>query len=136
MSDVSPIRLIGREPLASIGQPQVPLAKRPDFDLAGTRVYPSRLLLEGPTSTLPLERRVMEVLLAFVDADGAVLSRSDLVGAGHGGLDRDVFSRRELIDRLLDPTLQGNPADDHTKGVFDEAIRGKTDRFTHLYRKK
>jgi DNA-binding winged helix-turn-helix (wHTH) protein/tetratricopeptide (TPR) repeat protein len=79
LSDVSPIRLIGREPLASIGQPQVPLAKRPDFDLAGTRVYPSRLLLEGPTSTLPLERRVMEVLLAFVDANGAVLSRDELM---------------------------------------------------------
>lgn len=28
-----------------------------------------------------------------------------------------------------------NSADDHSKGVFDPAIRGKTDRFTHLYRR-
>jgi predicted methyltransferase len=28
-----------------------------------------------------------------------------------------------------------NPADDRTKIVFDKSIRGKTDRFVHLYRK-
>jgi DNA-binding winged helix-turn-helix (wHTH) protein/tetratricopeptide (TPR) repeat protein len=64
---------------ASIALPQVPLAKRPDFNLGGTRVVPSRLLLEGPAATVPLERRVMEVLLAFVDAGGAVLSRDELL---------------------------------------------------------
>ena len=73
------MRLVGTEPPASIGRPQIPLAKRPDFDLGGTRVLPSRLLLEGPAATVPLERRVMEVLLAFVDADGAVLSRDELL---------------------------------------------------------
>lgn len=79
MSDVSPMRRVGSETQAAIGGPQVPLARRPDFGLGGTRVFPSRLLLEGPTATLPLERRVMEVLLAFVDADGAVLSRDELL---------------------------------------------------------
>ena len=73
------MRLVGTEPPASIGRPQIPLAKRPDFDLGGTRVLPSRLLLEGPGATVPLERRVMEVLLAFVDANGAVLSRDELL---------------------------------------------------------
>jgi predicted methyltransferase len=29
-----------------------------------------------------------------------------------------------------------NPADDHSKEVFDASIRGKTDRFAHLYRKQ
>jgi predicted methyltransferase len=29
-----------------------------------------------------------------------------------------------------------NPADDHTKLVFDPAIRGHTDRFVHLYRRR
>ena len=29
-----------------------------------------------------------------------------------------------------------NSTDDHSKMVFDPAIRGKTDRFTHLYRKQ
>jgi predicted methyltransferase len=28
-----------------------------------------------------------------------------------------------------------NPADDHTKGVFDASLRGKTDQFIHKYRK-
>lgn len=79
MSDVSPMRLVRSEPPTSIDGSQLPLAKRPDFDLGGTRVFPSRLLLEGPAATVPLERRVMEVLLTFVDADGAVLSRDELL---------------------------------------------------------
>ena len=29
-----------------------------------------------------------------------------------------------------------NPADDHSLNVFDKGIRGKTDRFVHLYRKR
>jgi predicted methyltransferase len=28
-----------------------------------------------------------------------------------------------------------NPADDHTKGVFDESVRGQTDRFLYRFRK-
>ena len=31
--------------------------------------------------------------------------------------------------------LLRNADDDHSKNVFDPAIRGKTDRFVHLYRK-
>ena len=65
--------------MASVDESPLPLAKRPDFDLGGTRVFPPRLLLEGPAATVPLERRVMEVLLTFVDADGAVLSRDELL---------------------------------------------------------
>jgi predicted methyltransferase len=38
----------------------------------------------------------------------------------------------ELV-RTLD--VLANPADDHTKNVFDPAIRGKTDRFVQLYHK-
>lgn len=30
--------------------------------------------------------------------------------------------------------LLDNPADDHTLSVFDAAVRGRTDRFVHLYR--
>ncbi|HEY8265406.1 MAG TPA: hypothetical protein VIG03_02445, partial [Steroidobacteraceae bacterium] len=38
----------------------------------------------------------------------------------------------------LEKTWDGlrNASDDHSKKVFDPAIRGKTDRFTQLYRKK
>lgn len=38
----------------------------------------------------------------------------------------------DLVGTL--PVLR-NPDDDHSKNVFDPAIRGKTDRFVHLYRK-
>ena len=38
----------------------------------------------------------------------------------------------ELVGTL---DLLRAPADDHTLNVFDPAIRGKTDRFVHLYRK-
>jgi predicted methyltransferase len=38
----------------------------------------------------------------------------------------------ELV-RTLD--LLRNPDDDHSKNVFDPAIRGKTDRYVQLYRK-
>ena len=31
--------------------------------------------------------------------------------------------------------LLRNPADDHTKVVFDPAIRGKTDQFAYRFRK-
>lgn len=33
------------------------------------------------------------------------------------------------------PVLR-NPGDDRSKNVFDPSIRGKTDRFVHLYRKR
>jgi len=38
----------------------------------------------------------------------------------------------ELVKSI--PLLR-NPDDDHSKNVFDPAIRGKTDRYVHLYRK-
>jgi DNA-binding winged helix-turn-helix (wHTH) protein/tetratricopeptide (TPR) repeat protein len=69
-----------RETSASGQPPKVSLARRADFELGGTRVYPSRLLLETPgVGAVPVERLVMEVLLAFVEAEGAVLSRDELL---------------------------------------------------------
>ncbi len=46
---------------------------------------------------------------------------------------KDIAGHGFLLEKSW-PNLR-NSADDHTKGVFDEAIRGKTDRFTHLYRR-
>ncbi len=52
----------------------------------------------------------------------------------------EAFTKKDFAGHgfLLEKSWHGlrNSADDHTKGVFDEAIRGKTDRFTHLYRKR
>jgi predicted methyltransferase len=51
----------------------------------------------------------------------------------------ESFTKKDIARHgfLFEKAWHGlrNSADDHTKGVFDEAIRGKTDRFTHLYRR-
>lgn len=47
---------------------------------------------------------------------------------------RDLAARGFVFEKAYDGLR--NPADDHTKLVFDPAIRGKTDRFVHLYRRK
>ena len=52
----------------------------------------------------------------------------------------EEFAKKDFTSQgfALEKTWDGlrNPADDHSKQVFDAAIRGKTDRFTQLYRKK
>jgi predicted methyltransferase len=53
-------------------------------------------------------------------------------------IDED-FARKDITSHgfLVEKAWHGyrNSQDDHSKQVFDESIRGKTDRFTHLYRK-
>jgi predicted methyltransferase len=58
---------------------------------------------------------------------------SDLHRIDEAFAKKDMSSHGFLLEKSW-PNLR-NSADDHTKGVFDEAIRGKTDRFTHLYRR-
>lgn len=52
----------------------------------------------------------------------------------------ETFARRDIEAHgfTLERTWDGyrNPGDDYTKLVFDPAVRGKTDRFTHLYRRR
>lgn len=52
----------------------------------------------------------------------------------------EEFTKKDLNSHgfLVEKSWHGlrNSADDHTKGVFDDAIRGKTDRFTVLFRKR
>ena len=52
----------------------------------------------------------------------------------------ESFTKKDITSHgfLFEKAWPGyrNSADDHSKGVFDESIRGKTDRFTHLYRKQ
>ncbi|ANY20949.1 Transcriptional activator CadC [Tsuneonella dongtanensis] len=55
------------------------LAKRPDFALGAATVRPSVRTVEGPGGTATAEPRVMQVLVALVDARGAVLTRDDLI---------------------------------------------------------
>ena len=66
MADIFPMRVIvGGRPTAT-DQPPLQLAKRPDFHLGAILIRPSRLALEGPSGPVPVERRMMEVLLAFL----------------------------------------------------------------------
>jgi predicted methyltransferase len=48
-------------------------------------------------------------------------------------LKKDLTAAGFVFDAESD--VLRNPADDHTLGVFDEAIRGKTDRFVFRFRK-
>lgn len=52
----------------------------------------------------------------------------------------ESFAKRDIEshDFALDRTWDGyrNPGDDYSKLVFDPEVRGKTDRFTHLYRRR
>ena len=52
----------------------------------------------------------------------------------------EAFARKDIASHgfLFEKAWPGyrSSTDDHTKEVFDESIRHKTDRFTHLYRKQ
>lgn len=53
-------------------------------------------------------------------------------------IDED-FAKKDIASHgfIFEKTWPGyrNSTDDHSKDVFDPSVRGKTDRFTHLYRK-
>lgn len=57
----------------------IALAKRLDFALGAALVRPSLRSIEGPLGAAKGEPRVMQVLVALVDAKGKVLSREDLL---------------------------------------------------------
>lgn len=61
--------------------PSLALARRADFPLGAATVRPSIRSIDGPSGTVVLEPLVMQVLLAFVDAEGAVLTREELMRA-------------------------------------------------------
>lgn len=61
--------------------PSLVLARRADFPLGAATVRPSIRSIQGPGGIVVLEPLVMQVLLAFVDADGAVLTREELMRA-------------------------------------------------------
>ena len=52
----------------------------------------------------------------------------------------EAFAKQDIASHgfELEKTWDGlrNPADDYSKIVFDPAVHGKTDRFTHLYRRR
>jgi DNA-binding winged helix-turn-helix (wHTH) protein/tetratricopeptide (TPR) repeat protein len=68
------------------GPAVVGLATRPAIELAGLRLEPSTLSLQGPQSRVTVEPRVMQLLVALVDAGGAVASRESLLASCWAGL--------------------------------------------------
>lgn len=83
-------RVAGTGPFRTGGRPsQVPgtvqLASREDFRLGLATIRPSLRTVEGPQGSAVIEPRVMQVLVAFADAGGAVLTRDDLMRRCWGG---------------------------------------------------
>lgn len=77
--------------------PRMPLAHRQDFRLADVTVRPSMRTLEGPAGSLTLEPKVMQVLLAFAEAGGAVITREDLI--------RECWDGRIVGDDAVNRTI-------------------------------
>lgn len=74
-----------------------------------------------------------------------IIDHAAAAGAGNSGAGEihrieEAFAKRDIESHgfRLEKTWDGyrNPADDLSKLVFDPAVRGKTDRFTHLYRRR
>jgi predicted methyltransferase len=89
----------------------------------------------------------LDQLHAALKPNGVLLIVDNAAAAGSGStsvntLHRtdEAFARRDIEAHgfTLNQTWDGyrNPRDDYTKLVFDPAVRGKTDRFTHLYRRR
>jgi predicted methyltransferase len=91
--------------------------------------------------------RFLDQLHAALKPGGRLLIVDNAAAAGTGksavnALHRieESFSRKDIEGRgfVYEKSWDGyrNPSDDFTKLVFDPAVRGKTDRFTHLYRRR
>jgi predicted methyltransferase len=86
--------------------------------------------------------------LYYVDEAGGsllIIDHAAAAGAGNSGAGKthrieEAFAKRDIESHgfRLEKTWGGyrNSADDLSKLVFDPKVRGKTDRFTHLYRRR
>ena len=86
-------------------------------------------------------------LYAALKTGGFLLIVDNAAAAGTGSSSvnqlhriEESFAKRDFESHglELEATWDGyrNPGDDYTKLVFDPAVRGKTDRFVHLYEKE
>jgi predicted methyltransferase len=77
---------------------------------------------------------------AFLIVDHAAKSGTGKASAQQLHRIDEAFARQDITSHgfVLESTYDGlrNKTDDHAVQVFDEKVRGKTDRFVHLYRKK
>ena len=64
----------------------VDLANRSDFSAGPVRVSPATRIIRGPAGSANLEPIVMKVLLLLLDAQGAVVTRDELLANAWGGV--------------------------------------------------
>jgi predicted methyltransferase len=102
--------------------------------------YPDPFM--GPTDPAVLNRAAFDAL----KPGGIYLVIDHVAAAGSGLRDTNTLHRIDpaLVKQQVtaagfafvgDSQLLANPADDHTKKVFDPSIRGKTDQFVFKFRK-
>jgi predicted methyltransferase len=102
--------------------------------------YPDPFM--GPTDPATLNKAVF----AALKPGGAYLVIDHVAAAGSGLRDTNTLHRIDPATVKAQVTAAGfrfvgtstllaNPADDHTKKVFDKSIRGHTDQFAYLFRK-
>jgi DNA-binding winged helix-turn-helix (wHTH) protein len=70
---------VSRKDGEAAGDGDLNLARRADLQVGSARIRPSLRTIEGPGGSVTVEPRVMQVLLALLDADGAVRTREDLL---------------------------------------------------------
>ena len=74
------------------------------------------------------------LVIDHVAADGAPLETADSLHRIDPAKARAELESAGFVFEGESDVIR-NPADDHTKGVFDAAIRGKTDQFVYKFRK-
>jgi predicted methyltransferase len=144
--EVAPYRAVAAKyPNVSVlEQPAAKLAAPEKVDLVFTvQNYHDYLdPFMGPTDPMVLNKAVF----AALKPGGIYLIVDHVAAAGSGARDTDTLHR---IDPALvkaqvtaagfayvgECPLLANPADDHTKKVFDAAIRGHTDQFIYKFKK-
>jgi predicted methyltransferase len=125
-------------------QPAAQLAAPEKVDLVFTAQnyhdYPDKFM--GPTDPAALNKAVF----AALKPGGIFLVVDHVAEAGSGLRDTDTLHRIDPATVKSQVTAAGfefvgeskllvNPADDHTKKVFDKSVQGKTDQFIYKFRK-
>jgi TolB-like protein/DNA-binding winged helix-turn-helix (wHTH) protein/Tfp pilus assembly protein PilF len=89
----------------SAGSELIRLSDEPDFSMGGLEVQPSLREVRWGDRKEQLEPRVMQVLVTLARADGAVVSRDELIArcwdgriVGEAAINRCIWKLRELAD--------------------------------------
>ena len=121
----------------------------PRMDLSKTTFFRSsfelRRTLLSPSNTKPtaVTKEIYDAIKpggVFIVLDHAAAPGADVVPTANTLHRIDPASVRKTVEAAGfkyegESKVLANPADDHTKGVFDPALRGHTDQFIYKFRK-